>query len=81
MLILSEMPIPACARAILPEQFDRESLASTEDLPGLIKLVENAQFLSLAMYLISTNMLKDEYCSTPYCTVTARERVRKFLIN
>ena len=42
-------------RAILPEQLDREFLAST----GLIKLDENAQYHSLAMYLISNNMLQE----------------------
>jgi hypothetical protein len=49
-------------RAILPEQLEREFLGSTEDLPGLIKLDENAQYLNLAMYLISNNMLQDMDC-------------------
>ncbi|PVH70469.1 ankyrin [Cadophora sp. DSE1049] len=47
-------------RAILPEQLDGELLANAEDLPGLIKLDENAQYLSLAMYLMSNNMLEDK---------------------
>lgn len=49
-------------RAILPEQLHREFLGSTEDLPGLMKLDENAQYLSLAMYLISNNMLQNMDC-------------------
>jgi hypothetical protein len=47
-------------RAILPEQLDRELLARAERLPGLIELDKNAQYLSLAMFLISNNMLEAE---------------------
>jgi ankyrin repeat protein len=47
-------------RAILPEQLDEDLLASIEKLPGLIKLDANAQYLSLAVYLISNNMFEAE---------------------
>jgi hypothetical protein len=47
-------------RASLPEQFDRELIASAKDFPRFAELGQTAQVLFLAMYLISNNMLEDE---------------------
>jgi hypothetical protein len=47
-------------RVIHPEQLDREFLVSTKESPRPIKLDENAQYLGLAIYLISNNILEDK---------------------
>ena len=46
-------------RTILPEQINGELVPSVGVLSGLIKLDMNVQYFSLAMYLISNNMLED----------------------
>jgi ankyrin repeat protein len=45
--------------AISPAEFNGEFLSTTS---GLVKLDENAQYISLAVYLISNNMLEDKDC-------------------
>ena len=47
-------------RAIMPEDFDREPREGTKTMRGLIKINENIQYLSLAVYLLTNNMLRIE---------------------
>lgn len=47
-------------RAIIPEEFERESNAGHKDTSGLIKMTGNVQHLSLAVFLLTNNMLNTE---------------------
>ncbi|KAH8648060.1 Clr5 domain-containing protein, partial [Tricladium varicosporioides] len=51
-------------RAILPEEPNMQPLSSAKETHGVIKLNENAQYLSLAIYLISNNILDSQELST-----------------
>ncbi|KAF1828260.1 hypothetical protein BDW02DRAFT_652163, partial [Decorospora gaudefroyi] len=44
-------------RAMVPEDFERESNAGHKDTSGLIKITGNIQHLSLAVFLLTNNML------------------------